>query len=56
MRVPHNARVWNYWLNGKENYDADRKVAEQIKAMYPSIVDVARADRQFLSRVVRFLI
>jgi O-methyltransferase involved in polyketide biosynthesis len=54
--VPHNARVWNYWLGGKDNYEADRTVGEHIKSMYPSIVEVARADRYFLGRAVRFLV
>jgi O-methyltransferase involved in polyketide biosynthesis len=53
--VPHNARVWNYWLGGKDNYDSDREVGEHIRSLYPSIVGVARADRDFLGRAVRFL-
>ncbi|MGH8968122.1 MAG: SAM-dependent methyltransferase, partial [Actinomycetes bacterium] len=50
-----SARVWNYWLGGKDNYEADRLVGDQIRAMLPGIVDVARADRAFLSRAVRYL-
>ena len=53
--VAHNARVWNYWLGGKDNYAADRAAGDRVRAMFPSIVQVARADRAFLGRAVRFL-
>ncbi|MEU6745727.1 SAM-dependent methyltransferase [Spirillospora sp. NPDC046719] len=53
--VPHSARVWNYWLGGKDNYPVDREVGEQVRAVYPGIVDVARHSRAFLGRAVRYL-
>ncbi|NUK10967.1 SAM-dependent methyltransferase [Streptomyces lunaelactis] len=53
--VAHNARVWNHWLGGKDNYAVDRAVGDQVTGMYPSIGEVARADRAFLGRVVRHL-
>ncbi|MET7606482.1 SAM-dependent methyltransferase [Streptomyces avermitilis] len=53
--VAHNARVWNYWLGGKDNYQVDQEVGEQVAAMFPVIRDVARADRAFLGRAVRHL-
>jgi hypothetical protein len=53
--VPHSARIWNYWLGGKDNYQVDRMAGDQFSAIYPGIVDIARADRAFLGRVVRFL-
>lgn len=53
--VAHNARVWNYWLGGKDNFDVDRQVGDQVHGMFPIIGDVARADRQFLHRAVGFL-
>ncbi|MEU6767841.1 SAM-dependent methyltransferase [Streptomyces sp. NPDC046853] len=53
--VAHNARVWNYWIGGKDNYEVDQRVGEQVATMFPVIRDVARADRQFLRRTVRFL-
>src|SRR4030095_10349849 len=53
--VPHSARVWNYWLGGKDNFAVDRAVGEQVREIYPKIVDIARASRAFLGRVVRFL-
>ncbi|MDF5757191.1 SAM-dependent methyltransferase [Spongiactinospora sp. TRM90649] len=53
--IPHTARVWNYWLGGKDNYAADRAVGDQIRQVIPDIVDSARADRLFLGRAVRYL-
>ncbi|MFC6062540.1 SAM-dependent methyltransferase [Streptomyces ochraceiscleroticus] len=53
--VAHNARVWNHWLGGKDNYAVDREVGDHITGLYPSIGEVARADRAFLGRVVRHL-
>jgi O-methyltransferase involved in polyketide biosynthesis len=53
--VPHSARVWNYWLGGKDNFAADRALGEQIRGVFPNIVDVALASRAFLARAVRHL-
>ncbi|MCS0636546.1 SAM-dependent methyltransferase [Streptomyces sp. LP05-1] len=53
--IAHNARVWNFWLGGKDNYPVDRKVGESVTGMYPSIGEVARADRAFLGRAVTYL-
>jgi len=53
--VPHPARIWNYWLGGKDYYPVDRQAGEQTIAVLPEIVDIARASRQFLARVVRYL-
>ena len=53
--VPHSARVWNYWLGGKDNYAPDRMVGDQVMAMFPDITKLARADRAFLGRAVRYL-
>ncbi len=53
--VPHSARLWNYWLGGKDNFAVDRAVADQILAMVPEMVASARADRAYLGRVVRYL-
>jgi S-adenosyl methyltransferase len=52
----HTARVWNYWLGGKDNYPVDREVGERIQSVLPDIVDTARAQRGFLVRVVRYLV
>jgi O-methyltransferase involved in polyketide biosynthesis len=52
---PHSARVWNHFLGGKDNFAADRELAEQVRAVYPQIVEVARASRAFLVRAVTLL-
>jgi len=53
--VPHSARVWNYWLGGKDNYPVDRAAGEQFREVFPEIVNAARASRGFLTRAVRYL-
>jgi O-methyltransferase involved in polyketide biosynthesis len=53
--VPHSARIWNYWLGGKDNYPVDRAAGDQYREVFPGIIDVARASRQFLTRAVRHL-
>ncbi|GAB3485045.1 SAM-dependent methyltransferase [Nocardiopsis coralliicola] len=53
---PHSARVWNYWLGGKDNYAVDREVGEQLKSIVPEGVVSARADREFLARSVRLCV
>jgi hypothetical protein len=53
--VPHSARVWNYWLGGKDNYAADREVGDSVREVFPAIVENAQACRAFLARVVGFL-
>ncbi|GAB3727643.1 SAM-dependent methyltransferase [Nocardiopsis nanhaiensis] len=53
--VPHSARVWNYWLGGKDNYPADREVGDHIRAANPMIAEIAVAQRAFLVRTVRHL-
>lgn len=53
---PHSARVWNYWVGGKDNYAVDRQVGDEVMAAYPDIVEIARQSRLFLARVVRFLV
>ena len=54
--VAHPARVYNYWLGGKDNFEADRVVGEQTKAAYPEIVSGVRAQRAFLASAVRYLV
>ncbi|MFC8519756.1 SAM-dependent methyltransferase [Streptomyces sp. NPDC057257] len=54
--VPHSARIWNYWLGGKDCYEIDRQVGDQIVAANPHIIDIARAQRGFLVRAVEHLV
>jgi hypothetical protein len=53
--VPHSARIFNYWLGGKDNYPADREAGDRFIQTFPEIVDLARSGRQFLIRTVRHL-
>jgi hypothetical protein len=53
--VPHPARRYNYWLGGKDHFAADRASGDAIAKAFPIVVALARANRKFLGRVVRFL-
>jgi S-adenosyl methyltransferase len=53
--VAHVARVYDYWLGGKDNFAADRAAGEQAIQAYPDIVYSVRANRAFLARTVRYL-
>ncbi|MED7928979.1 SAM-dependent methyltransferase [Nonomuraea sp. LP-02] len=54
--VPHAARMWNYWLGGKDHYDVDREAGDQFSAAFPDIVEIARLSRHLLARIVRHLV
>ncbi|MEU4997723.1 SAM-dependent methyltransferase [Streptomyces sp. NPDC021622] len=53
---PHTARIWNYWLGGKDNYPVDQAAGDQIRTLHPGIGEYARADRLFLGRAVSHLV
>jgi hypothetical protein len=53
--VPQVARVYDYWLDGKDNFAADRLAAEEAIAAFPGIRLSAQANRAFLRRTVRYL-
>jgi S-adenosyl methyltransferase len=53
--VAHPARVYDYWLGGKDNYAADREAAERVLAVTPGLRFRVRANRAFLARAVRYL-
>ena len=53
---PQSARIWNYWLGGKDHYPVDRVAGDEVLAKIPDIADGARAERAFLIRVVRYLV
>ncbi|MEW9528908.1 SAM-dependent methyltransferase [Microbispora sp. NPDC049125] len=55
VTVPHSARVWNYFLGGKDHFPIDREAGDQARQVFPQIVDIARADRAFLGRAVGYL-
>jgi hypothetical protein len=52
VTTPHSARIWNYWLGDKDNYQADRDAGDEFLAIYPEQRDKARACRHFLLRAV----
>ena len=53
--TPSPARVWNYWMNGKDYYEPDKKVGDVVAKVYPGIRTMASQSRQFLLRTVRYL-
>jgi hypothetical protein len=52
----HPARVYNYWLGGKDHYAVDREVGDAMARQLPSLPVMARAHRRFLERAVRYLV
>ncbi len=55
VSMPHPARVWNYWLGGRDFFAADKAAGEEIGREFPHLAQTARAERAFLVRAVRFL-
>jgi hypothetical protein len=55
INIAHPARVYDYWLGGKDNFAADREAAEQVIAANPQVLPGVRANRAFLGRAVRYL-
>lgn len=53
--VPHSARIYSYWLGGKDHYPADRNASQQVAHHRPQVVAGARANRAFLGRAVTYL-
>jgi S-adenosyl methyltransferase len=51
----HSARVYNFWLGGKDNFAVDRKAAEDALAANPGMIHAIRANRAFLVRTVHYL-
>ncbi len=55
VSVPNPARMWNYWVGGKDNFAADRQAAEQVLEVMPSLPLIARLARRFLIDAVHRL-
>jgi S-adenosyl methyltransferase len=53
--VAHPARVYDYWLGGKDNFTADREAGDRVLAVTPGLRERVRAGRAFLVRAVRYL-
>jgi SAM-dependent methyltransferase len=54
--VAHPARIYNYWLGGRDNFAADRAAGDRVIEIRPEIIDAVRANRRFLGRAVRYLV
>jgi O-methyltransferase involved in polyketide biosynthesis len=52
---PNIARVWDYWLGGKDNFAADRELAQEMLAVHPVSAQMAWENRQFLGRAVSYV-
>jgi O-methyltransferase involved in polyketide biosynthesis len=52
---PNIARVWDFWLGGKDNFAADRELAQKMLAIHPVSAQMARENRQFLGRAVSYV-
>jgi O-methyltransferase involved in polyketide biosynthesis len=50
---PNIARMYDYWLQGKDHYTADRAAADEITEKFPEVAQIAQANRAFLARAVR---
>ena len=55
MTKPNIARVWDYWLGGKDNFAADRELARKMLEVHPVSAQMARENREFLGRAVRYV-
>lgn len=53
--VPSPARMWNYWVGGKDHFAADREAADKIMAAMPALPTIARSVRHFLIDIVHSL-
>jgi hypothetical protein len=53
--VPHSARVWDYWLGGKDYYEVDREAGDKFLAGFAGARDAVRQLRYFTARAVRYL-
>jgi len=53
---PHPARIYDYFLGGKDNFAVDREMAEKIMQSWGSVRTAARQNRAFLGRAVRYLV
>ena len=55
VTTPNVARMYDYYLGGKDNFESDRVAAEKVLALVPGLRRSALENRRFLRRVVRFL-
>jgi hypothetical protein len=53
--IPHSARIYDYWLGGKDNFAADRQMGEVFLQQIPSMREMAKENRDFVTRSTHFL-
>jgi S-adenosyl methyltransferase len=53
--VPHSARVYDYYLGGKDHFAADRETGQKAMQSWPAVRTAVRENRAFLGRAVRYL-
>jgi hypothetical protein len=53
--LPHSARMYDYWLGGKDHFEADRQMAELFLQQIPSLREMAKENRNFVTRATRFV-
>jgi len=56
LERPNAARMYDYWLGGAANLAVDRELADRMIAIDPGVVEIARANRSFLRRAVRYCV
>lgn len=54
--VPHSARIYDYWLGGKDHFDIDRRIGEQVIQAEPEMIEMMQQNRAFLGRAVNYLV
>jgi hypothetical protein len=52
--VPVSARIWNYWMGGKDYYPVDKEAGDAYAALSPGVFDLARSSRDYLRRAVSY--
>ena len=53
--TPNMARMYDYWLGGKDNFEADRRAADAVRAVRPEVTEQALDNKKFLTRAVRYV-
>jgi hypothetical protein len=54
--IPHSARMYDWWLGGKDNFASDRAMGEKLMQAIPSLPSMAAENRRFMHRVARYLV
>ena len=52
---PNVARMYDYWLGGTDNYEADREAAEAVRRLRPNVAEQALDNKRFQTRAVTYV-